>query len=62
MTQHLLCLKRSIANSDDRGAAMAEYGLLLGFVALAAILVMTTFGATLYETFGFATNMFDKKP
>jgi Flp pilus assembly pilin Flp len=62
MIQHLLCLKKRFANSDDRGAAMAEYGLLLAFVALGAIAIMTTFSETLAETFGFASDTFDSSP
>jgi len=35
----------------DRGAAMAEYGLLLALVALAAIVILAAFGGELVEVF-----------
>ena len=62
MTQHLLCLKKWFAIRDDRGAAMAEYGLLLALVALGAMAIMATFGDTLAETFGFAADTFNNSP
>jgi len=36
---------------EERGAAMAEYGLLLAMVALAAIGVLVFFGGELVEIF-----------
>ncbi len=36
---------------EDRGAAMAEYGLLLALVALAAIGILVTFGESLERVF-----------
>lgn len=36
---------------EDRGAAMAEYGLLLAMVALAAIGILVFFGGELVEIF-----------
>lgn len=36
---------------EDRGAAMAEYGLLLALVALAAIAILVLFGGEIVEVF-----------
>lgn len=36
---------------EDRGAAMAEYGLLLAMVALAAIGILVFFGGEIVEIF-----------
>lgn len=36
---------------EDRGAAMAEYGLLLAMVALAAIGILVFFGGEIVEVF-----------
>jgi len=36
---------------DERGAAMAEYGLLLAMVALAAIGILVFFGGEIVEVF-----------
>ena len=46
----------------DRGAAMAEYGLLLAFIALAVIGVMSALGGRLNELFGFASDTFADSP
>ena len=62
MTQNLLYLKKWFANRNDRGAAMAEYGLLLALVALGAMAIMAAFGETLAETFGFAADTFNNSP
>jgi Flp pilus assembly pilin Flp len=40
MTELMIRLQNAIANRDERGAAMAEYGLLLALVALAAVVVL----------------------
>ena len=37
--------------SRERGAAMAEYGLLLALVALAAITILVFFGGEIVEVF-----------
>lgn len=39
------------SDRGDRGAAMAEYGLLLGLVALAAMGVLILFGGEIVEVF-----------
>ena len=39
------------AAREQRGAAMAEYGLLLALVALAAIGILALFGGELVEVF-----------
>lgn len=36
---------------QDRGAALAEYGLLLALVALAAVLILGIFGREIYQVF-----------
>lgn len=64
MTDHINRLRqRLIAGQDDeRGAAMAEYGLLLALIAMAAILVLSAFGDTLVDTFGFASDAMGNLP
>ena len=39
------------ATKEERGAAMAEYGLLLALVALAAIGILVFFGGEIVEVF-----------
>ena len=46
----------------ERGASMAEYGLLIALVALVAIAAMTALGARLNELFGFASDTFAESP
>ena len=62
MTKYLVRIYSSATQRDDRGAAMAEYGLLLALVALGVMAVMATFGDTLAETFGFAADTFNNSP
>ena len=38
-------------DASDRGAAMAEYGLLLALVALVAVGIMAAFGGEIVEVF-----------
>ena len=45
--------------SQDRGAAMVEYGLLLVLVALAAFFTVQVFGETLLELFETTVKVFD---
>ena len=59
MTEHRNRIYALMINREDRGAAMAEYGLLLALVALGAMAIMSTFGETLAETFGFASETFN---
>jgi len=47
---------------DDRGAAMAEYGLLLALVALAAIAILVTFGSEITDVFTDANTALDSRP
>jgi len=50
-------LQNTIADrNNERGAAMAEYGLLLALVALAAILILGTFGDNIANVFTEANN------
>jgi Flp pilus assembly pilin Flp len=41
----------AVAQRYERGAAMAEYGLLLALVALAAIVVLAAFGDSIVDVF-----------
>ena len=52
MTELMVRLQNTAADrKDERGAAMAEYGLLLALVALAAIVILATFGDNIREVF-----------
>ncbi len=51
MTNLMVRLQNSIATREERGAAMAEYGLLLALVALAAIVVLAAFGDSIVDVF-----------
>ena len=51
MTALLVRLQNTIADREERGAAMAEYGLLLALVALAAIVVLAAFGDSITGVF-----------
>ena len=51
MTNLMVRLQNSIAAREERGAAMAEYGLLLALVALAAIVVLAAFGDSITGVF-----------
>lgn len=54
MTKLMVRLQNTIADRDERGAAMAEYGLLLALVALAAIVVLAAFGESITGVFSAA--------
>jgi pilus assembly protein Flp/PilA len=41
---------------DQRGATMLEYGLLVGLVAIAAIIAVTAMGSALSSMFSNAAN------
>jgi len=41
---------------DQRGASMLEYGLLVGLVAIAAIVAVTAMGNALSDMFSDASN------
>ena len=51
MTELMVRLQNAIAEREERGAAMAEYGLLLALVALAAIVVLAAFGDSITSVF-----------
>ena len=51
MTEFMVRLQNTIADRDERGAAMAEYGLLLALVALAAIVILAQFGDSITGVF-----------
>ena len=52
MTSFYVKLQNAIVTArEDRGAAMAEYGLLLALVALAAIGILVFFGQELVAVF-----------
>lgn len=44
---------------EDRGAAMAEYGVLIFFVGLAAFGILVLFGAEVWELFRSTEEGFD---
>lgn len=46
---------------EERGAAMAEYGLLLAMVALAAIGILVFFGGEIVEMFTDAEGKLDTR-
>jgi len=53
----LVHFQNTIADrKNERGAAMAEYGLLLALVALAAIIIVGTFGDNIANVFTEANN------
>ena len=56
MTELMVRLQNEIADREERGAAMAEYGLLLALVALAAIVVLAAFGDSITSVFQAADN------
>jgi len=47
-------VKRFIANED--GAALAEYGILIAFIAIVAIVAVTFFGGRISEKFSAYAN------
>ena len=51
MIELMVRLQNTIADREERGAAMAEYGLLLALVALAAIVVLAAFGDSITGVF-----------
>ena len=51
MTELMVRLQNTVADREERGAAMAEYGLLLALVALVAIGVLATFGSKIRGVF-----------
>ena len=51
MTKLFVHIQNEIADREERGAAMAEYGLLLALVALAAITILATFGDSIKAVF-----------
>ena len=46
--------------SRERGAAMAEYGLLLALIALAAIAILAIFGQSLVDVFTTANDTLEE--
>ena len=56
MTNLMVRLQNTVADREERGAAMAEYGLLLALVALAAIVVLAAFGDSITSVFQAADN------
>jgi Flp pilus assembly pilin Flp len=51
MTKLMVRIQNDIAAREERGAAMAEYGLLLALVALAAIVILSQFGDSITGVF-----------
>ena len=64
MTELIVRIQNTLASKEDeRGAAMAEYGLLLALVALAAIAILVLFGQSLVDVFTTAnTTLQDNLP
>jgi pilus assembly protein Flp/PilA len=48
---HLLQLLNRFRN-DEEGAALVEYGMLVGLIAVVCILAVTTLGTTVNAVFG----------
>lgn len=44
---------------DERGATATEYGLLVGFIALAIVIGVTAFGTALNDFFNALANAVD---
>ena len=59
MTKTFVRIQNEIENREDRGAAMAEYGLLLALVALVAIGVLATFGSKISQVFTTSSKSLD---
>lgn len=59
----ILAARQAVRNrlDADRGAALAEYGLLLGLVALVAIAAIAAFGDELVEVFQDAETRLDER-
>jgi pilus assembly protein Flp/PilA len=49
-------VRRFIA--DDEGAALAEYGILIAFIAIVAIVAVTFFGSTISAKFSSLATSF----
>ncbi len=43
---------------DEEGAALAEYGVLIAFIAIVAIVAVTFFGSRISEKFSALANSF----
>ena len=43
---------------DEEGAALAEYGILIAFIAIAAIVAVTFFGSKIKQKFSDIGNAF----
>ena len=52
----IIRLQNELAARNERGAAMAEYGLLLALIALAAIVILATFGDSIRDVFSSAND------
>ena len=59
MTKLMIRLQNAHADREERGAAMAEYGLLLALVALAAVVVLAAFGDSIKAVFTSSTTRLD---
>jgi len=44
--------------ADDEGAALAEYGILIAFIAIVAIVAVTFFGSKISEKFSAIASNF----
>ena len=62
MTKLFVQIQNAVASAkEERGAAMAEYGLLLALVALAAITILVAFGGEIVEVFTEAEESIDTR-
>ncbi len=59
MTKLMVRLQNTIADREERGAAMAEYGLLLALVALAAVTILALFGENIKGVFTSANTQLE---
>ncbi len=61
-TEIMIRIQNAFAElKEERGAAMAEYGLLLALVALAAIAILVLFGEELVDVFTEATDTLENR-
>jgi pilus assembly protein Flp/PilA len=51
MIQLFNYLQTLVARKDEKGAAMVEYGLLVAFIALVALVGVTALGVSLNDLF-----------
>lgn len=55
MFKYLMAVMQRFAR-DEEGASAVEYGLIVGLIAVAIVLVLTTLGGDLTSLFGSVSN------